>query len=110
MMSNGEVFSDALAKVEIDRDSYVVIVTRGHLNDRAVLEQVLKREAGYIGMIGSRRKCELIFQELRKEGFSDEDIRRVHAPIGLPIDAETPEEIGVSIVAEMIRDRAKRNQ
>jgi len=103
-------FSDALAKVEIDRDSYVVIVTRGHLNDRAVLEHVLKTEAGYIGMIGSRRKCELIFQELRKEGFSDEDIRRVHAPIGLPIDAETPEEIGVSIVAEMIRDRAKRNQ
>lgn len=100
-------FSNALGKVEIDPDSYVVIVTRGHLNDRLVLGQVLTTDAGYIGMIGSRRKCELIFQDLRRSGCSEEDIRRVHAPIGLPIDAETPEEIGVSIVAEMIQARAR---
>ena len=58
-------------------------------------------------MIGSRRKCSLIFDELRREGFSEEDLARVHAPIGLPIGAETPEEIGISIVAEMIQVRAK---
>ena len=101
-------FSNALAQIEVDRDSFIVIVTRGHLHDRTVLEQALKTSAGYIGMIGSRRKVELIYQELEKEGFSGEELRqRVHAPIGLPIAAETPEEIGVSIVAEMIRVRAK---
>jgi xanthine dehydrogenase accessory factor len=71
------------------------------------LTQALKTNAGYIGMIGSRRKCELIYQELYKEGFTAQDIQRVHAPIGLPIQAETPEEIGISVVAEMIQARAK---
>lgn len=99
-------FEGVLSKIEIDRDSFVVIVTRGHQNDRKVLAQMLNTDAGYIGMIGSRRKCELIYQELRKTGCSEEDIRRVHAPIGLPIRAETPEEIGISIVAEMIQTRA----
>jgi xanthine dehydrogenase accessory factor len=100
-------FLDLVKKVEFDRDSYVVIVTRGHLNDQDVVEQVLKTNAAYIGMIGSRRKCELIFQDMRRKGYSDADIQRVHAPIGIPIQAETPEEIGVSIVAEMILERAK---
>ena len=83
-----------------------MIVTRGHLDDLTVLAQVLKSDAGYIGMIGSRHKCELAFQELRRLGFSETDIQRVHAPIGIPISAETPEEIGISIVAEMIQVRA----
>lgn len=99
-------FSDVVGNLQIDRDSFIVIVTRGHLDDLTVLAQVLKSEAGYIGMIGSRRKCELTFQELRKLGFSETDIQRVHAPIGIPISAETPEEIGISIVAEMIQVRA----
>ncbi len=92
--------------MEVNGESYAVIVTRGHLNDQAVLEQLLRSPAAYIGMIGSRRKCELIFQDLRQKGYSEEDIKRVHAPIGIPIQAETPEEIGVSIAAEMIRERA----
>jgi xanthine dehydrogenase accessory factor len=100
-------FSESLKQIEMDRDSYVVIVTRGHLHDRTVLAQALRTSAGYIGMIGSHRKIGLIYDELRQQGFTDEDIQRVHAPIGLPIDAETPEEIGVSIVAEMIQVRAK---
>jgi xanthine dehydrogenase accessory factor len=100
-----ESFSDSFGKIEVEPDSYIVIVTRGHLHDRIVLAQALKTRAGYIGMIGSRRKCGLIFDELRKEGFSEADIQRVHAPIGLPIQAETPEEIGISIVAEMIQVR-----
>lgn len=94
--------------LEIDRESYVVIVTRGHLHDKTVLEQALKSAAGYIGMIGSRRKRDLIYQELLTKGFSQSDLERVHAPIGLAIGAETPEEIAVSIVAELIQVRAGR--
>jgi xanthine dehydrogenase accessory factor len=94
--------------LEIDRDSYLVIVTRGHLHDKTVLEQALKTDAGYIGMIGSRRKRDLIYQELLTKGFSQKDLGRVHAPIGLAIGAETPEEIAVSIVAELIQVRAGR--
>jgi xanthine dehydrogenase accessory factor len=100
-------FSDCLTGLSIDRDSFIVIVTRGHLNDRTVLAQVLKTGAGYIGMIGSRRKTELVYQELRQSGFTEVDLQRVHAPIGLKIGAETPEEIGISIVAEMIEARAR---
>jgi xanthine dehydrogenase accessory factor len=99
-------FERSIEKVQVDIDSFIVIVTRGHLNDRTVLAQALRTRAGYIGMIGSRRKTALVFEELRKAGFSEEDLQRVHAPIGLSISAETPEEIGISIVAEMIQVRA----
>lgn len=101
-------FSRSFEGVEIDRHSYVVILTRGHLHDKTVLEQALKTDSGYIGMIGSRRKRDLIYQELLTKGFSQADLERVHAPIGLAIGAETPEEIAVSIVAELIQVRAGR--
>jgi xanthine dehydrogenase accessory factor len=100
-------FSHSFEGLEIDRDSYVVILTRGHLHDKTVLEQALKTAAGYIGMIGSRRKRDLIYQELLTKGFSKDELDRVHAPIGLAIGAETPEEIAVSIVAELIQARAE---
>ncbi|HTP66028.1 MAG TPA: XdhC/CoxI family protein [Geobacteraceae bacterium] len=99
-------FHQAFEGLEIDRDSYLVILTRGHLHDKTVLEQALKTEAGYIGMIGSKRKRDLIYHELMGKGFTSDDLARVHAPIGLAIDAETPEEIAVSIVAELIQVRA----
>ncbi len=99
-------FHQAFDGLEIDRDSYLVIVTRGHLHDKTVLEQALKTKAGYIGMIGSKRKRDLIYRELLDKGFTSEDLGRVYAPIGLAIDAETPEEIAVSIVAELIQVRA----
>lgn len=102
-----ESFSNAMEKIAVDQESYMVVVTRGHQDDVTVMPQVLKTDARYIGMIGSRRKCALIFEELRKQGFSEEAIRRIHAPIGIHISAETPEEIAVSIVAEMIQERAK---
>jgi len=105
-----ENFAAALDKIEIDEDSYIIIVTRGHLHDQTVLAQALKTSAGYIGMIGSRRKCELIFQDLLKNGYTPEDIQRVYAPIGLPIEAETPQEIGVSITAELIKVRARKTR
>jgi xanthine dehydrogenase accessory factor len=100
-------FSRALSKVPVDGDSFVVIVTRGHEYDKTVLAQILKTEAGYVGMIGSRRKREAIYRALLTEGFTHEDLRRVHCPIGLDIGAETPEEIAVSIVAQLIRHRAR---
>jgi len=92
----------------IDDDSYLVIVTRGHLHDKAVLSQALKTKAGYIGMIGSRKKRDAIYQALLKEGFSEEDLARVHSPIGLSISAETPEEIAISILAELIQVRSEK--
>ncbi len=99
-------FDQAFAGLEIDSDSYVVILTRGHLHDKTVLEQALRSKAGYIGMIGSRRKRDILYQTLLSEGFTQEDIDRVHCPIGLKIGGETPEEIAVSIVAELIKARS----
>jgi xanthine dehydrogenase accessory factor len=68
----------------------------------------LRTKAGYIGMIGSRRKRDHIFNALLKQGFTEVDLNRVYSPIGLDISAETPEEIALSIVAELIQVRAKR--
>jgi len=99
-------FKGAVKRLPIDRASYMVIVTRGHAHDKSVLEQCLRSEAGYIGMIGSRRKRAIIYEKLLQEGFTQADLDRVHSPIGLDIGAETPEEIGVSIVAELIKIRA----
>lgn len=100
-------FDDAFSQLDIDHDSFIVIVTRGHAHDKTVLAQALGTQAGYIGMIGSRRKRDAIYAILMKEGFTQKDIDRVHSPIGLPIDAETPQEIAVSIVAELIAKRAE---
>ncbi len=92
---------------EFGQTDCIVIVTRGHLQDQLVLEPALGTQAGYVGMIGSKRKCRMIFDNLKAKGWTDEQIGRVHAPIGLNIQAETPEEIAVSIVAELIQERAK---
>lgn len=99
-------YHQVLKNLPIDSDSYIVIITRGHLHDYTVLAQALQTPASYIGMIGSHRKRDAIFAELRKQGYSQQDLNRVHSPIGLEIGAETPEEIAVSIVAEMIKCRA----
>jgi len=101
-------FEDVVARVPVDASSYLIIVTRGHLNDKTVLEQALRTGAGYIGMIGSRRKKAMIYERLLEEGFTKSDLERVCAPIGLDIGAETPEEIAVSIVAQLIKVRAGR--
>jgi xanthine dehydrogenase accessory factor len=98
-------FEDAFSGLETDQDSYIVIVTRGHSHDKTVLEQALRTGAGYIGMIGSRRKRDAIYKALLQQGFTEEDLQRVHSPIGLKIGADTPEEIAVSIAAELIAVR-----
>ena len=99
-------FEIAFEGLEIRADSYLVILTRGHLHDRTVLQQALKTPAGYIGMIGSRKKRDAIYQALENEGFTTKDFQKVHCPIGLSIGAQTPEEIAVSIVAELIHARS----
>lgn len=103
-------YENLFAGMDIDRDSYLVIVTRGHLHDKTVLEQSLRTKAGYIGMIGSKRKQHLLYEELLGKGFSKEDLERVHNPIGIDIHAETPEEIAVSIVAQLIDARARMDR
>ncbi|MFC2069705.1 XdhC family aldehyde oxidoreductase maturation factor [Chloroflexota bacterium] len=97
-------FNHALKDFYIDADSFIVIFTREHLYDRVILEQALKTDAGYIGMIASRRKRGAIYQALTAKGVKEEELARVYSPIGLDIDAETPEEIAVSIVAELIKE------
>ncbi len=96
----------AFEGLEIGPDSYIVIVTRGHRDDLTVLRLALQTRARYIGMIGSKRKRELVYQALRSEGVSSGDLDRVHSPIGVEIGAETPEEIAISILAELIQVRA----
>lgn len=103
-----EDYNNTLYELELDKDSFIVIFTRGHMFDHIVLKQALRTQAGYIGMISSRRKRDTIFQTLLDEGFTPDDLMRVHSPIGIPIKAETPEEIAVSIVAELINERGKQ--
>jgi xanthine dehydrogenase accessory factor len=101
-------FSEVFAKLEINRSSYIVIVTRGHQSDEKVLEWAVKTEACYLGMIGSKTKNETIFSHLQSKGVPKGLLESVHAPIGLDIHAETPEEIAVSIMAEIIKVRRER--
>lgn len=87
-------------------DTFWVIVTRGHRNDGKVLAEVIRRSAGYIGMIGSRRKVRMIREGMEAEGIATAaEFSRVHAPIGLDIGAESPREIALSIVAQLVAVR-----
>jgi xanthine dehydrogenase accessory factor len=101
---------DRLPALDVDGDSYIVIVTRGHLHDKTILEWSLGTAAGYIGMIGSRRKRDKVYAALAEKGFGADDFRRVYSPIGTDIGAETPEELAVSIVGELIKVRAERER
>ena len=103
-------FENCFDGLPLDGDSYVVIVTRGHLYDKAVLEQALRSKAGYIGMIGSARKRDTIYKALLAEGFTLEQLESVRCPIGMKIDTETPAEIAVSIVGELIDVRSQKRQ
>ena len=100
--------SQGILEVEpCNEDSYCIIVTRGHAFDRDVLAQVLRCNAHYIGMIGSRSKRDAIYDYLLKQGYTQADIDRVHSPIGLDIKAQTPQEIAISIAAELIQVRRR---
>ena len=96
---------DTLTRWPVDPNTYIVIVTRGHIHDERALSAVLDSPARYIGMIGSRRKIETIYEDLRRIGAAEERLEQVHSPIGLDIHAVTPEEIAVSIAAELVSVR-----
>jgi xanthine dehydrogenase accessory factor len=96
---------ETLGTYPITPSTYVVIVTRGHALDEQALRAVIDSDAAYVGMIGSRRKVRVIFGHLRESGVDEAIIERVHSPIGLDIGSETPAEIAVSILAELIRER-----
>ena len=100
-------FADIYDQVTITKRDYAVIMTPGHRADFEILSQVLKSEATYIGCIGSKHKVAKTREMLMQQGYTDADIARIHSPIGLSILAETPEEIAISIAAEMIEHRAK---
>jgi len=92
----------AAGTVQINRHTAVIIITRGHQHDLDCLRAMLNTEAGYLGMIGSRRRIIGVFDLLRSEGVSEDSLAQVKAPIGLDIGAQTPAEIAVSIAGEII--------
>jgi xanthine dehydrogenase accessory factor len=98
-------FTEALREFPIDSNTYIVTVTRGHRHDEMALRQVAESPAAYVGMIGSRRRVRAVLRHLIDDGLDPEAVARVHTPIGLDIGAETPEEIAVAIMAEVIQAR-----
>lgn len=102
-------YEDAFEKLNVNTSSYLIIVTRGHRDDMRVLRWAITTEARYISMIGSKRKVIGVLREFEKEGLPREQFERIYAPMGLEIGAITPEEIAVSVAAEMIAVRRGAN-
>ena len=98
-----EEYDDAFAKLNVDEDSYVVIYTTGHVVDEKCLQFALGTKARYIGMIGSSKKAMEVKQRLLQQGMPPEQVDTVRSPIGLDIGAETPEEIAISILSEIVK-------
>jgi xanthine dehydrogenase accessory factor len=98
-------YDKAFSELKVGKSGYVVIVTHGHKGDAASLEGALSTEAKYIGMIGSKTKNISVYARLKANGITQQQLDTVHAPIGLRIRAQTPEEIAVSIMAEIIQVR-----
>lgn len=105
-----EPFAEGLAKVSGSTDTYFVIVTRGHRYDQVCLEKIAEKEHAYIGMIGSRRRTAMVKKLLAENGTDQDVLDAVYTPIGLDIGAETPEEIGVAIMAEIIEVKNKKKR
>ncbi len=95
-------FQKALQEIDGDSNSYFIIVTRGHRYDQVCLEEIIKKSNAYIGMIGSKLRVKKVKEELLVKGISKESLEKIYSPIGLKIGAETPEEIAVAIMAEII--------
>ena len=103
-------FESGLEEVEGGKDSYFVIVTRGHRHDMDCLRAISKKPFAYVGMMGSRKRVAIVKKELEEEGLPKEFLESIHAPIGLDIGSETPEEIAVAVMAEIIsiKNREKK--
>lgn len=102
-----EPYENILDRIKITNMDMVVVMTRGHVYDYIVEKQVLKSDAAYIGVIGSSSKNKVIREKLLVDGYSEDEINRVCAPIGIPVAADTPEEIAISIAAEIIMFRSR---
>lgn len=100
-------FETALDEIDPKPNDFVVIVSRGHKDDKKCLEKLADRELGYIGMMGSKRRVNNLFEELYRKGIDQDWLEEVHSPIGLDIGAETPGEIAVSILAEIVQEWRK---
>lgn len=103
-------FAQALEEIRGGLDTYFVIMTRGHRHDKVCLESILRKPFAYAGMMGSRSRVRLLKEVLQEEGFSDQELDMLHAPIGLDIGSETPEEIAVSVMAEIIRVKNRNHK
>ncbi len=102
-----ETFEKVFDRLPFTGSEFIVIVTRGHRYDAQVLADSLKKQTRYVGMIGSRRKVKMVLDFLREQGFSEDALQRVYAPIGIDINSETPQEIAISSVAELIKVRGE---
>lgn len=100
-------FIVALRDMPFSPSTYVVVITRGHEHDAECIAEVLRKETAYVGLIGSRRRVRFVLEMLGQEGIPQERLGEVFTPIGLPIGAESPEEIALSIVAELVTVRRK---
>ena len=105
-----EPFADGLQKIAGDEDTFFIIVTRGHRYDQTCLESIARKPPAYIGMIGSRRRVKIVKEAIIAGGADPEVVNHVYTPIGLDIDAETPEEIAVAVLAEIIEVKNKRKR
>lgn len=105
-----ESFEKCFDLINLNKSAFVVIITRGHRHDMHCLRQVLKHDTAYLGMIGSKRRVKGVMDQLLNEGYSQEKLDKVNAPIGLEIGAVTPEEIAFSIIAQVIKYRRLVNQ
>ncbi len=98
---------EGIKKIKFDKDTYIVVSTRSHELDEEVVTNVLDLDVGYIGMLGSRNKVNLVKENLKKKGFDEKVISSIFAPVGLKIDNGTPEEIALSILSEIIMVKNK---
>jgi xanthine dehydrogenase accessory factor len=97
-----DTFDSGLSGLRIRKNSFILVVTRGHSHDQLATEHAIQTEAQYVGLVGSRRKIKIIVEALLKKRLSADLFRKLYAPIGLDIGSETPEEIAISVVAEII--------
>lgn len=102
-----EEFDSALRDMPLGASTYVVVITRGHEHDLDCLGEILKKKTAYVGLIGSRRRVRIVLEKLAKDGLSQTRLGEVFTPIGLPIGAESPEEIALSIISELVCVRRK---
>lgn len=103
-------FADCLRQLNLNHSTFVVVITRGHEHDADCLMEILKKETAYTGLIGSRRRVRFVLEMLEKQGIAKKRLQQVFTPIGTPIGAESPAEIALSIIAELVCVRRKGSQ